>query len=141
MKFRKVEDGFLLRLEKGEEVMGALTQFVKDREIHAGFITGMGAVTDATVGLFDTEKKEYLKKTFKDDIEVGNLTANISYLDDTGEPFVHAHVTVSDGSLCAFTGHLFEATVSVTMEIYIKAFKDKLIRKRDPEAGFNFWQP
>lgn len=141
MKFREVEDGFLVRLEKGEEVMGTLTKFVKEREIKAGFVTGMGAITDATVGLFDTEKKEYLKKTFKNDLEVGNLTANISYLDDTGEPFVHAHVTVSDGSLCAFTGHLFKATVSVTMEIYIRAFGKRLIRKKDPEAGLNFWQP
>lgn len=140
MKYRKVKDGFLLRLEKGEEVVGALTEFVKNQDIPSGFITGMGAVRDATIGIFDIEKGEYIKKTFKDDLEVGNLTANISYLDDTDEPFVHCHIIVSDSSLSAYCGHLFEATVSVTLEVYIRAFKKKLTRKEDPELGFKFWQ-
>ena len=140
MKFRQVKDGYLVRLEKGEEVIAALTEFVRSNKIPSGFITGMGAVTNATLGLFDVETKEYVKKTFKDDLELGNLTGNISWMYDTGEPFVHAHVTVSDSSLSAFTGHLFEATVSVTLEAYIKVFKEKLIREKDPEAGYSFWQ-
>jgi predicted DNA-binding protein with PD1-like motif len=140
MKFRPVEDGYLVRLEKGEEVIAALTEFVRSNYIRAGFISGMGAVTNATLGIFDIEAKEYVRKTFKDNLEVGNLTGNVSWMDNTGDPFVHAHVTVSDSSLNAFTGHLFEATVSVTLEVYIKAFKEKLIRKKDLDAGFSFWQ-
>ncbi len=139
MQYRKIENGFLLRLEKGEEVISSLTRFVGDQKIPAGFITGMGAITNATIGIYDTESKEYLKKTFAQDLEVGNLTANISYLED-GEPFVHAHVILSDRSLNAFTGHLFEATVSVTLETHIQIFKKKLERKEDPSMGFKFWQ-
>jgi len=140
MKFRAVEDGFLVRLEKGEEVVSTLTAFVREQQISSGFISGMGAVTEATIGIFDIERKEYFKKSFENDLEIGNLTANISYLDETGEPFIHAHVTVSDHSLRAYTGHLFSATVLITLEIYIKVFKEKLIRKRDQTMGFNFWQ-
>jgi predicted DNA-binding protein with PD1-like motif len=116
MKSRKIDDGWLLRLEKGDEV-----------------------VADATIGIFDREKKEYFKKTFEDDLEVGNLTANVSYLDD-GEPFVHCHITLSDSSLKAFTGHLFKATVTITLEVYIRVFSEKLERKEDPMMGFKFWQ-
>ncbi|UCD95499.1 MAG: DNA-binding protein [Candidatus Zixiibacteriota bacterium] len=140
MKFRQVKDGYLVRLEKGEEVIASLAEFARGNEIPSGFITGMGAVTNATLGLYDIETKKYTKKTFKDDLELGNLTGNISWMHDTGEPFVHAHVTVSDCSLNAFTGHLFEATVLVTLEVYVKVFKEKLIREEDPEAGFSFWQ-
>lgn len=139
MQYRKVENGYLLRLEKGEEVISSLTRFVSDRKIPAGFITAMGAITNATIGIYDTDRKEYLKKTYAQDLEVGNLTANISYLED-GEPFVHAHVVLSDCSLNAFTGHLFEATVSVTLETYIQVFKKKLDRVEDPSMGFKFWQ-
>jgi len=140
MIFRAVKDGYLVRLEKGEKVLDSLTGFVKQQNIPAGFITGMGAFAEATLGIFEPEKKEYFKKEFRGDLEVGNLTGNISWLEDGGEPFVHVHVTIADHSLCGCTGHLFEATVSVTLEIYIKVFKEKLIRKTDPEMGFNFWQ-
>jgi predicted DNA-binding protein with PD1-like motif len=140
MKFREVEDGYLVRLERGEKVIENLSRFVKDQNIPAGFIMGIGAVRDATMGIYSPEKGEYFKKTFKDDLEVGNLTGNISYLDDTGEPVVHCHATIANHSLEASTGHLFEAVVSVTMEIHIRRFKKKLVRIKDPDMGFNFWQ-
>lgn len=140
MKFRGVKDGFLVRLEKGDKVVASLTEFVKQQNIPSGVLLGIGAITDATLGIFDPEKKEYIKKDFKDYLEVGNLSGNISWLGTTGEPFVHLHVTISECSLNAYTGHLFEGTVSVTLEIYIKVFEEKLFRKSDPIAGFNFWQ-
>ncbi|MFH2035536.1 MAG: PPC domain-containing DNA-binding protein [Candidatus Zixiibacteriota bacterium] len=139
MKFREVEDGYLIRLERGDEVVATLTDFVRQHKIPAGFITGMGAVRMATLGIYDTEKHEYVKKYFPQDLEVGNLTANISYLDDD-EPFVHCHIIVSDVTLNAFTGHLFEGTVSVTLEIFLKTFKEKLMRKEEPGTAFKFWQ-
>jgi uncharacterized protein len=140
MKSRKVEDGWLLRLEKGEPVIESLTGFIREQHIPAGFITGMGAVTNATVGIYSPGKKEYIKKYLSCDLEVGNLTANIAWLEDSGEPFVHTHITLSDQSLRAITGHLFEATVLVTLEIYIRVFNQKLIRKEDPKIGFKFWE-
>ena len=51
MKYRKVEDGYLLRLEKGEEVVETLTAFIKNQKIQAGFITGMGAVNPLGCGV------------------------------------------------------------------------------------------
>jgi len=140
MKSRKVEDGWLIRLDKDERVIETLTRFVKELHIPAGFISGMGAVTDATIGIFDREKKEYIKKYFNCDLEVGNLTANISWLEESDEPFIHSHITLSDHSLKAITGHLFEAKVLVTLEIYIRVFNDKLIRKKDKKIGFKFWE-
>jgi predicted DNA-binding protein with PD1-like motif len=139
MKYRGVKNGYLLRLEKGEEVVGVLTDFVRKKNIPAGFFTGIGAVTDATLGIFDPDKREYIKKEFADDLEVGNLTGNIAYLDDT-EPFVHCHITVSDSSLNAFTGHLFRATVTITLELFIHVFEEKLFRELDPKMGFKFWR-
>jgi len=139
MKFREVKNGYLLRLEKGEEVIGAITQFVREKNIPAGFISGIGAVGDATLGIFDRDKKAYMKKKFSGDLEVGNLTGNIAYLNDN-EPYPHCHITVSDSSLNAYTGHLFEATVTITLEIFIFVFENKLYRKEDPTMGFKFWQ-
>jgi uncharacterized protein len=139
MKYRAVNNGYLIRLEKGEEVVASLTRFAREKNIPAGYFSGMGAVTDATLGIFDPDKKEYIKKEFADDLEVGNLTGNIAWLDDT-EPYVHCHITIADSSLNAYTGHLFEATVTITLELFVHVFEEKLFRELDPEMGFKFWQ-
>jgi predicted DNA-binding protein with PD1-like motif len=139
MKYRTVNNGYLIRLEKGEEVVASLTEFAKRKNIPTGYFSGMGAVTDVTLGIFDPFKKEYIKKEFADDLEVGNLTGNIAWLDDT-EPYVHCHATVADGSLNASTGHLFRATVTITIELFVYVFEEKLFREMDPKMGFKFWQ-
>jgi len=140
MKFRPIEDGYLVLLEKGENVLETLKKFVKEQKIPGGMISGVGAVTDATLGIFDYQKKEFVTKTFMDELEIGHLCANISYLSDSNEPFIHCHLVVSDSSLGAYAGHLMEGTVSLTLELYIKTFKEKIIRGKDPEIGFSFWQ-
>jgi len=137
--YRSVDDGYLVRLEKGEEIIAALTEFVRNEKIPAGFIAGMGAVNDAVLGIYIPARAEYFQKEFKGDLEVGNLTGNVAWLSDSDEPFVHCHVTVANRSLEAFTGHLFQATVSVTLEVHITRFKKKLLRKKDNATGFNFW--
>jgi predicted DNA-binding protein with PD1-like motif len=68
------------------------------------------------------------------------MTGNITYLKDTGEPFLHCHITIADRSLSAFTGHLFSAIVSVTLEVFIRTFKEKVYREQEPGTQFKFWQ-
>jgi len=139
LKFRKVEDGFLVKLDKGDEVISTLTGFVKDQNIPSGFMTGMGSVKNATIGIFNARVNQYITKIYRDELEVGNLSGNIAWLEDSGEPFIHCHITVSNESLEAYTGHLFEATVLATMEIYIRVFKERLYRRVDPEMGNHLW--
>ena len=42
MKSRKVKDGYLLRLEKGELILEELKKFCTEKKISAGWITGLG---------------------------------------------------------------------------------------------------
>ncbi|UCD16309.1 MAG: DNA-binding protein [Candidatus Zixiibacteriota bacterium] len=140
MRYKKVEEGYLIRLDPGEEVLSKLVDFVKAEQIPGGFITGMGAVERVTIGFYDYENRSYITKTYRDRLEVGNLNGNITYLEETGDPFIHCHVTVGDSSLNSYTGHLFEAIVLVTVEIFIRPLKEKLMRHRNQEVGFNHWQ-
>nr|MBN2276267.1 DNA-binding protein [candidate division Zixibacteria bacterium] len=140
MKYRPVEDGYLVLLERGENILESLRGFVKQHHIQAGIISGVGAVTEATLGIYDSEQKEFVTKTFMDELEVGHLSANISYPPDSDEPFIHCHMVVSDRSLSAFTGHLVEATVLLTLEVYIRTLKDKITRTQDPKRNIGHWQ-
>ena len=135
MKWKKIDNGYLVRLERGEEVLSTLTDFVGQQNIQGGTIQGLGAVKDLVLGIFDPEKKGYVKRTFREDLELGNLTGNISYLD--GKPLLHCHVTVAGTDLNAYTGHLFSAVVSVTGEFCIRPFSEKITRSLDEEVGLN----
>jgi predicted DNA-binding protein with PD1-like motif len=60
---------------------------------------------------------------------------NVSLLNN--KPFIHAHITVSDGSLNVKGGHLKTALVSVTCEIFFTKFNKKLVRQFDEQVGIN----
>lgn len=133
MLFRKIQNGYLVRLVKGEEVVKGLSAFVEEQNILGGFVFGLGAFKDLTLGFYDSAKKEYIKKLIKDDLEFSSLTGSIAYVE--GKPFVHAHVSAAGSDMNAFCGHLFSATISGTGEFMIIPSESKIERKPDPETG------
>jgi predicted DNA-binding protein with PD1-like motif len=135
MKWLKIDRQYVIRLERGEEVQSTMTEFVRRQNIQGGTIQGLGAVKDVELGLYDPHEKVYHKRTFEDDMELGSLTGNISWFE--GNPILHCHVTVAAADLQAYTGHLFSATVAVTVEMIITSFSVRLNRARDEEVGLN----
>ncbi|HEX7400579.1 MAG TPA: PPC domain-containing DNA-binding protein [candidate division Zixibacteria bacterium] len=135
MQFRKIANGFMIRLIKGEEIIATLTNFVEEQKIPGGFVFGLGALKDLTLGYFDAENKTYIKKLFPQDLEFGNVTGTISYLE--GKPFIHAHVTAGDSDFTSVTGHIFSATISATGEFFILPSDSKIERKPDSDTGLN----
>jgi len=135
MQFRKIANGFIIRLIKGEEIIVTLTNFVGEQKIPGGFVFGLGALKDLTLGYFDAENKTYIKKVFPQDLEFGNVTGSISYLE--GKPFIHAHVTAGGSDFTSVTGHIFSATISATGEFFILPSDSKIERKPDSDTGLN----
>ena len=135
MQFRKTQNGFIVRLMKGEEVLSSLSSFVEEQKIPGGFVFGLGAFRDVTLGYFDSARKEYVKNFFKEDMEFGSLTGSISYVE--GKPFIHAHVVAGGPDAKAYFGHLFSATISATGEFFIIPSDTTVERKADPETGLN----
>ena len=135
MFFKKVSLGYIVRLETGDEVISTLSNFSEKEKITGGFLYGLGAVKDATLGYFDLEKKEYLKKTFNEEYELSSLVGNIYYFE--GKPGVHAHVTLSGKDFNVIGGHLFSAKITGTGEFFIYVSDDILERKKDSQTGLN----
>lgn len=141
MFFKKVSNGYILRLEKGEEVIATLSNFTEKEKIPGGFLYGLGAVKDPTLGYFDLEKKKYLKKTFSknashnQEYEISSFVGNIYYFE--GKPGVHAHVSLSGKDFNVIGGHLFSATITGTGEFFIYVSDDILERKKDSQTGLN----
>lgn len=133
MRFRKIENRYFLRLEKGERIIKALTAFCAREGIKGASFTGIGTCRGAELGFFDWEKKAYHYKKFSGDYEISALIGNVSLLD--GKPSVHAHITLGDSEFRAWAGHLREAETLAACEIVLNPLPVELRRVRDPESG------
>ncbi len=139
MKFRKVEDGYLIRLDKGEEIIGMLTAFTRDQNIRAGVFSGIGGIIDASIGNYNTALRQYITKNYKNMLEVGHLYGNVSVKENSDERSIHCHIMASSTTDGQVIGHLFGAFVEVTIEIYMKVFDTNLTRKFDQESDYHIW--
>lgn len=135
MKFRQEGNLIILRLDKGEEIFSSTMAVCRSLNVRCGIISGLGAVSSCTMGVYDVEEKKYYQNEFKGAFEVANLTGNVTTKD--GECYLHIHITLGDDKGSAFGGHLNEAIISVTAEIFIQTFSLEVERKVDGAIGLN----
>ena len=124
-----------LRLMPGEEIVETLAGFVRSRRIRSGFLTGIGAAENITLGCFDPRTKTYHKRTFKGDNEVAAVVGNVGWLKK--DPACHIHAVISRPNLTTYAGHLFSGTVTVTLEVALVPGTRRLLRQPDPLSGLN----
>ncbi|MBI4721079.1 MAG: DNA-binding protein [Chitinivibrionia bacterium] len=135
MKFASFGTSYILKLERGEEVVETLTRFAGDVDIAAGVINGIGAVRQCTLGYFDPDTKEYSRQLIEESCEVANLSGTTGRFE--GKPVLHLHATLADAHHRTTAGHLFSAVVSATLEVHIMKLPGELVRKRDDFTGLN----
>ena len=138
LKNHNVKNTYLLRLDKGDDLLKALTKVVKDNEIELATISGLGAVSKVVYGYYDQQDWEYNFIKKKGQFEILSLNGNVSIKD--GEPMVHAHIMLADDNGNAFGGHLAEGTTVFASEIEIQELDDAdKVRKYDEDTGLTLW--
>ncbi|MBD7914424.1 DNA-binding protein [Clostridium sp. Sa3CUN1] len=135
MEYRIFDQTVVLRLEKGDEVIEAITELCKKEDIKLGSILGLGAANYVTVGLFKIDEKKYYSNTFEEDFEITNLTGNISRMN--GEVYLHIHGTFANIQGICIGGHLNKAIISATSEIIINIINGEVDREFSDEIGLN----
>ncbi len=135
MEFQGTRYGYALKIEPGEEIVATLQAFAAAHRIRAGFISGLGAVGETELGFFIPATRDYARRVFTGDHEIGSLTGNLSELD--GQPFPHCHIVIAGEDFVAHTGHLFRGVVTVTCEVQIITDPGVLRRLRRADLGFN----
>jgi len=127
MNYKQDKDIYLISLDPNEKIMETLTVFCKEKEIFNGQLSGIGAIKDIELGAYILRDKKYVKEVFSDTWELSSLQGNILLKDNN--PFIHAHITISDHHFNAKGGHLFEASIAVAGEFIIR--KINLTAKRE----------
>lgn len=135
MYYQKFDNVYVIRIERGEEIVASLLTFCREQGITLGTIQGIGAVDNAVIGLFDPQEKQYYSKTLTKDHEITGLNGNITSMN--GAPYLHLHVNLGDAKHIVHGGHLNSAIVSATVEIFLTTCQGKVDRFQDEETGLN----
>jgi predicted DNA-binding protein with PD1-like motif len=133
--FTRAVSFYQVRLERGEEVVAALGDFVRRRRVGCGIVTGIGAADSVELGLFDPKKRAYVRNRYRGDWEIVSILGNVAWLDK--EPVCHLHCIIADREQQCRGGHLYSAQVSVTCELTVQPGTRRIRREPDPATGLN----
>jgi predicted DNA-binding protein with PD1-like motif len=123
----------------GDELLAGLTEFAEQQHIAAARVTGIGAISHATLGWLDLEKKAYKPIVVSDQVEVTSMVGDIAELN--GKPSVHLHLTVAHQDGTVTGGHLIEAFTKPTLEVIVTEYPKGLHKELDPEVGMTLIRP
>lgn len=135
MDYKKFDNFIAVRLDKGDSTMSSLLFVAKKENLTLASIQGIGATDDFEVGVFDLEKSEYDHIRYTGNHEINSLVGNLTTKD--GEPYLHLHITATGKDGKVVGGHLFDAKISLTAEIFLITANGKAERKFDSTLGIN----
>lgn len=133
MKFIKIENGYILRLNHEEKLVESILSFCEQHKVNTASVSGIGGVSVVELGYYDLSRKEYYWRNFYGLFEITSLMGNIAIVDS--KPFLHSHMTISDTNFQVFGGHLKEAVVGPTCELMINTHDKNITRMVDDDIG------
>ena len=135
--YKQIGNKYVVSINNREEIAKALADFCERLKIKSGSICGIGAVNEAVLRFFDPQTKKYEDKTFKEQMEISNLTGNISTMN--GKTYLHLHITLGRRDYSALAGHLLSAKLNGAGEFVVEDFGENIERKHSPEIGLNIY--
>ena len=138
MKSKKINETYILRLDKGERLIETLKHFCSNNNIKCGYFFGIGSLDEAELAHYIVKTKKYTSEIFRQPLEIVNLTGNITAMNS--EVYLHCHATLSDVNMEAIAGHLKEGIIGATCEIVLIHLDLSIERKYDENIGLNLME-
>lgn len=135
MQYKIFGNTMIVRIDRGEEIISSVKNICEQEGIQLASISALGAVDHIQVGLYRVEEQAYCPNTFDGDMEMTSLTGNVTLKD--GKVYLHIHADFADEKGHVFGGHLTEAVVSGTCEMFIQVISGKIGRRHDAITGLN----
>jgi predicted DNA-binding protein with PD1-like motif len=130
---------FIGKLSHGKDLLEEITDICRKENIRLGRIEALGAVQRARLGFYDQQTHEYYFQDIDQPLEITKLVGNVSLKD--GNPFVHAHITLTDKKGNAMGGHLAPGTLVFACEIILEVLDGPILERGfDRVTGLTLWE-
>ena len=129
---------YVVRLDKGDELIASLIQFCEGEKIEAGHFSGIGLTQELILSYYNVARKQYEDHELNEQMEITGLTGNAAT--KGYETIVHCHGTFGDARMNVIGGHVKKLVVGATCEITFQQLKGKIERAHNAETGLNLMQ-
>ena len=133
------EKVYAVIFRKGDEALSGLTDFMIQNKIEDAHLTGIGAVSSATLAWLDLSKKMYHRISVGEQVEVLSLIGDVAMFN--GKPIVHMHTVLGKHDGSTVGGHVFELNVNPTLEVFVTANSAPLKKRADDASGMKLIDP
>jgi len=138
MKKTQFGNKYLVRIDKGEEIISVLTKLCEEEGIKLASVSALGAASKIKVGLYNVPEKEYISKEFEGMFEITSLMGTVSTMDN--KTYIHLHITFSDAECKVYGGHMNYCYVGATCEMVVDRIDGQTDRKFDEDLGLNIFE-
>ena len=115
MEFQKFADTYVVRLDKGEEIIASLQKLCETEQIALASVTGNGPM------------------------EITSLMGNVTQKE--GTVYLHLHINLCNKEMQIMGGHLNECRIGATGEIVVRTLPGKVERLLDEKVtGLNLFR-
>jgi uncharacterized protein len=137
MKFKQIDAApktFVVVFETGDELASQLSAFAVERRLLGASFKAIGGCSSVRLAWFNPESKKYEPSvTLDEQVELLSLIGDVALLE--GKPAVHAHAVIGTKDGRALGGHLLEAAIRPTCELFLTESSAPLYKVHDAESG------
>ena len=138
MQYKRFNDTYMLRIDKGEEIIRFLQAFCEQENITLAQVSAIGAADSAAIGVYDLETGKYHREDLPFFMEIASLSGSVTEMN--GKPYIHLHTVLADQQNRTHAGHVIELRIGATCEMFVRVLPGEVIRKKDEEVGLNLWE-
>lgn len=123
----------------GDEAFSGLMEFAQKYHVTSGHFTAIGALSSVILGWFDPQKKMYKENPYNEQLEVASMIGDFALY--KGKPALHTHMVVGHRDGTTSGGHVIEAIVAPTLEVFVTVDPVRLQKRYDPETDLTLIEP
>ncbi len=138
MEYKRFGNNIVLRMDVGEEILETLKTVCLKEDVKLASVSAIGATDHFVAGVYSIPEQKYYKTEFNGVFEITSLVGNISTMND--EFYSHLHITCADDKCNCVGGHLNEARISATCEMFINVLDGKIDRVKNKAIGINIFK-
>ena len=138
MEYRVFGKTVVARIDRGEEILDKLHELAEKEHIKLASVQALGATNDFTVGVFNTETRQYAANRFTGSFEIVSLVGTVNTMDR--QFYAHLHMSAGNEKGEVFGGHLNRAVVSATCEMELHLIDGTVDRRFDADTGLNLFR-
>jgi predicted DNA-binding protein with PD1-like motif len=135
MRYERSNDRYIIRFESGEPLIESFVAFLTEQGVAFANVSAAGAVQSARLGYWNAETRQYEYRGFNEQMEVVSFQGNVALKD--GRPFPHLHGVFGRRDFSVVGGHIDEARVHPTLELWLRTEEIEVRRTRDAAIGLD----